>query len=186
VFAEDHTKRKSLYLEMAIGETSAPITIIEYASLTCSHCANFHKNVFPKIKKDYIDKGLVKFVHREIYFDGAGVWAALTARCSGNTKKYFGVVKLLYENQQEWSRSNDNDTIIRGLLKISAKAGMDKDKVFSCLENEQKALDLMKEYQSYRIKDNIESTPTFIVNGTKLKSSSYEEMKVIIEEKLGN
>ena len=97
LFASEVNKENSLYLEMHKGETSAPVVFIEYASLTCSHCAEFYKTVFPRLKKNYIDKGLVKLVHREIYFDRAGLWAALIARCSNNEKKYFGIIKLIIQ-----------------------------------------------------------------------------------------
>lgn len=186
LFASEVNKENSLYLEMHKGETSAPVVFIEYASLTCSHCAEFYKNVFPRLKKNYIDKGLVKLVHREIYFDRAGLWAALIARCSNNEKKYFGIIKLLYEDQEEWSRSNENDKIVKGLLKISAKAGLNTEDALSCLQDEKKALDLVNEFKSYVKDDNIESTPTFVINGSKYSNRSFEEIKEIIEKQLGN
>ena len=185
LFSSEINKKNSLYLEMQKGENSAPVVMIEYASLTCSHCAEFYKSVFPKLKKNYIDKGLLRLVHREIYFDRAGLWAALIARCSNNNDKYFGILKILYEDQAKWSRSSDNDTIVEELLKISAKSGMSRESAISCLEDEKKALDLVKEFKSYVKEDEIESTPTFIINGSKYSNRSFEDIKEIIDQILG-
>ena len=186
IFASEIDKKNSLYVEMQKGAENAPVVMIEYASLTCSHCAEFYKSVFPKLKKNYIDKGLLRMVHREIYFDRAGLWAALIARCSNNNEKYFGILKILYEDQARWSRSNENDIIVEELLRVSAKAGMSREYALSCLEDEDKALDLVKEYQAYVKEDEIESTPTFIINGSKYSNGSFEEIKGIIEKNLGN
>ena len=186
LFASEINKKNSLYLEMQKGVESAPIVMIEYASLTCSHCAEFYKSVYPKLKKNYIDKGLLRLIHREIYFDRAGLWAALIARCSNNTEKYFGILKMLYEDQAKWSRSNDSDTIVDELLKISAKSGMSREAAILCLEDEKKALDLVNEFKSYVKEDEVESTPTFLINGSKYSNRSFEDLQKIIEKNLGN
>ncbi len=186
ILASDTSKKNNLYQEMEKGAQSAPVVMIEYASLTCSHCAEFYKSVFPKLKKNYIDKGLLRLIHREIYFDRAGLWAALIARCSNNSEKYFGTLRILYEDQARWSGSNDSDIIVEELLKVSAKAGMSRNSAISCLEDQTKALDLVSEFKSYVKKDDIESTPTFIINGSKYSNRSFEEIKEIIEKNLGN
>ena len=186
ILASEINRKNYLYQEMEKGAKSAPIVMIEYASLTCSHCAEFYKSVFPKLKKNYIDKGLLRMIHREIYFDRAGLWAALIARCSNNNEKYFGILKILYEDQARWSGSNDSDTIVEELLKVSAKAGMSRASAISCLEDESKALDLVREFKSYVKKDEVESTPTFVINGIKYSNRSFEEIKEIIEKNLGN
>ena len=174
------------YIEMSKGSANAPVTFIEYASLTCSHCAAFHTNVFPKLNRDFIEKGLVKFVHREIYFDRAGLWAALTARCTNNVNRYFGMLDLLYLEQPIWSRSESSNEIVDALLKISAKSGIAKEKAISCLEDQKKALDLVNQFKLYVDQDGIESTPTFIINGKKYTNRPYEELKEIIEKELKN
>ena len=186
LLASEIDNKNYLYQEMEKGEESAPVVMIEYASLTCSHCAEFYKSVFPKLKRNYIDKGLLKMIHREIYFDRVGLWATLIARCSNDNEKYFGILKILYEDQARWSGSNDNDTIVEELLKVSAKAGMSRASAISCLEDEKKALDLVTEFKSYVKKDEIESTPTFVINGIKYSNRSFEEIKKIIEKNLGN
>ena len=185
-FAEDPKKGESKYIEMSKGNENAPVVFVEYASLTCPACAAFHANVYPKLNKEYIQTGKIKFIHREIYFDRAGLWAALTARCTNAVKRYFGMLDLLYSDQPLWSRSDSSDEIVDALLKISAKSGIEKEKAISCLEDQEKALDLVNQYKIYVNEDAIESTPTFVINGKKYTNRPYEEIKEIIEKELKN
>ena len=185
-FAEDPSKVQNKYIEMSKGSTSASVEFVEYASLTCPACAAFHANVYPKLNKEYIETGKIKFIHREIYFDRAGLWAALTARCTNMVNHYFGMIDLLYAEQPKWSRSELSDEIVDALLKISAKSGIEKAKAISCLEDQEKALSLVEKFQFYAKRDNIESTPTFIINGKKYTNRSYDELKKIIEKELDN
>ncbi len=185
-FAAETSKVEKKYIEMSKGNDNAPIIFVEYASLTCPACAAFHTDVYPKLNKDFIETGKMKFIHREIYFDKAGLWAALTARCTNSVKRYFGMLDLLYSEQQKWSRSETSDGIVNMLLKISAKSGIEKEKAISCLEDQEKALDLVDQYREYVNEDAIESTPTFIINGQKYTNRSYEELKEIIEKELKN
>ena len=184
--AADPTKIENKYIEMSKGNDNASVVFVEYASLTCPACAAFHSNVYPQLNKEYIETGKVKFIHREIYFDKAGLWAALTARCTNVVNRYFGMLDLLYSEQPNWSRYESNDKIVDALLKISAKSGIERAKAISCLEDQEKALDLVNEFQIYVNKDAIESTPTFIINGKKYANRSYDELKKIIEKELGN
>ena len=185
-YAADPSKVESKYIEMSKGNDDAPVVFVEYASLTCPACAAFHSNVYPQLNKEYIETGKVKFIHREIYFDKAGLWAALTARCSNVVNRYFGMLELLYSEQAIWSRYESSDKIVDALLRISAKSGIEKAKAISCLEDQEKALDLVNEFQIYVDKDAIESTPTFIINGKKYANRSYDELKKIIDKELGN
>ena len=185
-YAADPSKVESKYIEMSKGNDDAPVVFVEYASLTCPACAAFHANVYPQLNKEYIETGKVKFIHREIYFDKAGLWAALTARCTNVVNRYFGMLDLLYSQQSNWSRYESSDKIVDSLLKISAKSGIEKAKAISCLEDQEKALDLVNEFQIYVNRDDIESTPTFIINGKKYANRSYDELKKIIDKELGN
>ena len=185
-YAADPSKVESKYIEMSKGNDDAPVVFVEYASLTCPACAAFHSNVYPQLNKEYIETGKVKFIHREIYFDKAGLWAALTARCSNVVNRYFGMLELLYSEQAIWSRYESSDKIVDALLRISAKSGIEKAKAISCLEDQEKALDLVNEFRIYVDKDAIESTPTFIINGKKYTNRSYDELKKIIHKELGN
>ena len=183
-FAADPSKVESKYIEMSKGDDNARVVFVEYASLTCPACAAFHASIYPKLSKEYIETGKIKFIHREIYFDRAGLWAALTARCTNEVKRYFGMIDLLYSEQPTWSRSDSSEQIVDALLKISAKSGIEKAKAIACLEDQEKALDLVNQYQIYVNEDAIESTPTFIINGKKYTNRSYEEIKEIIEKEL--
>ena len=185
-YGADPSKVESKYIEMSKGNDDAPVVFVEYASLTCPACAAFHSNVYPRLNKEYIETGKVKLIHREIYFDKAGLWAALTARCSNVVNRYFGMLELLYSEQAIWSRYESSDKIVDALLRISAKSGIEKAKAISCLEDQEKALDLVNEFQIYVDKDAIESTPTFIINGKKYANRSYDELKKIIDKELGN
>ena len=185
-YAAGPSKVESKYVEMSKGNDDAPVVFVEYASLTCPACAAFHSNVYPQLNKDYIETGKVKFIHREIYFDKAGLWAALTARCTNMVNRYFGMLELLYSEQAIWSRYESSEKIVDSLLKISAKSGIEKAKAISCLEDQEKALDLVNEFQIYIDKDAIESTPTFIINGNKYTNRSYDELKKIIDKELEN
>ena len=176
-YAADPAKVESKYIEMSKGNDDAPVVFVEYASLTCPACAAFHSDVYPQLNKEYIETGKVKFIHREIYFDKAGLWASLTARCTNMVNYYFGMLELLYSEQANWSRSDSSDKIVDALLKISARSGIKKTKAISCLEDQEKALDLVNQYQIYVDKDDIDSTPTFIINGKKYTNRSYDEIK---------
>ena len=100
VFSEN--SNENIYQDMVKGHSDAKVTIVEYASFTCPHCATFHKEIFPKLREQYIDTGKVKFIYREVYFDAPGLWGGLLARCV-SPQKYFGVVDLLYKKQSKWA-----------------------------------------------------------------------------------
>ena len=185
-FAADPSKLGIKYIEMSKGKNNAPVIFVEYASLTCPACAAFHKNVYPKLNEEYVETGKIKFIHREIYFDRAGLWAALTARCTNVVDRYFGMLDLLYSEQPTWSKSDSSDEIVTALLKISAKSGIEKEKAISCLEDQDMALELVNQFQVYVNQDRIDSTPTFIINGKKYTNRPYEELKEIIEKELKN
>ena len=92
-------------MEMTLGSDDAPITLTEYASFTCPHCANFHRAVFKDLRKDYIDTGKVKFIYRDVYFDPFGLWASVVARCGGE-ERFFGIADMIYDQQSEWIGAN--------------------------------------------------------------------------------
>lgn len=170
--------------DMVIGNADAPVTIIEYASYTCPHCANFHETVFKDLKKDYIDTGKVKFVYREVYFDRYGLWAAMMARCGGETR-YFGINGMLFEQQKVWAASEDPTVTVENLKKIGRTAGMDDATIDACMQDAVMAQALVAKYDENQKKDQIEGTPTLIINGEKHGNMSYEDLKAILDEKLG-
>src|SRR5690606_31475019 len=120
------------------------------------HCANFHETVFDQFKANYIDTGKVRFVYREGYFDKFGLWAAMVARCGGDTR-YFGIADMLYDTQREWLAPGEATGIAENLRKIGLKAGVEADAVDACLRDNDTAKALVATYQANATADNIDS-----------------------------
>jgi protein-disulfide isomerase len=169
--------------ELVLGNADAPVTLVEYASYTCPHCATFHETVFKELKKEYIDTGKVKFVFREVYFDRYGLWAAMVARCGGETR-YFGISSMLFEQQKEWAASEDPAVVVENLKKIGRTAGMDDATIKACMENAPMAEAMVAKFQENSAKDKVEGTPTLFIDGVPHGNMSYEDLKVILDEKL--
>jgi len=169
--------------DMIIGNENAPLTIIEYASFTCYHCANFHMDVFKKLKTNYVDTGKVKFIHREVFFDRFGLWAGLVARCGGDVR-YFGLIDLIYSSQTNWIGQGEPDHILDSLRKIGRTAGMSDDEINACLQDEDQAQSLVATYQANATADEIDATPSFVIDGTKYSNMSYDDFATLIDEKL--
>lgn len=167
--------------EMRLGNPDAPVTIIEYASYTCPHCASFHGGVFKELKRDYIDTGEINFIYREVYFDRYGLWASMIARCAG-PDKFFGMSDLIYSGQSTWARAGEPSQIIGELRKIGRLAGLNDETLQACLEDDTKARTLVAWYQENAKADGIRSTPSFVINGTTYDNMSYAEMAKIIDE----
>ncbi len=165
---------------MAIGPADAKVTIIEYASFTCPHCANFHEAVFKPLKADYIDTGKVRFEFREVYFDRYGLWAAMTARCGGDLR-FFGITDILYTTQQEWAGTDDAGTVVENLKRIGRTVGMDDAALDVCLNDAGMAQALVEQYQTNATADGVEGTPTIFINGEKHSNMSYADLKAIID-----
>tara|TARA_Y100000815_G_scaffold271966_1_gene299759 strand:+ start:493 stop:1197 length:705 start_codon:yes stop_codon:yes gene_type:complete len=170
-------------IEMSIGAADAPVTIVEYASFTCPHCANWHDQVWSDLKADYIDTGKVKFVLREVYFDRPGLWAGMVARCAG-PDRYFGVTDMLFDEQSAWTSGGQPAQIAEGLRKIGLKAGLEPDQLDACLQDGEKAQALVATFESTTQADDISATPTFLINGEKYSNMNYADMKEIIDDEL--
>lgn len=171
--------------DMVMGDADAPVTIVEYASYTCPHCARFHETVFKQLKSDYIDTGKVKFIYREVYFDRFGLWASMVARCGGEDK-FFGISDLLYKGQSEWTRAGEPAAIVDALRKIGRLAGLDNDTLEACLQDGDKAQTLIAWWEANGSADGIDSTPSFVINGQKYSNMAYPDMKEIIDSALGS
>lgn len=169
--------------DMTLGPADAPCTIVEYASMTCPHCADFHKNVFPKLKETYIDTGKVRFIFREFPLDIKAAAGSMLARCIGkdDSKKYFAVIDTLFHSQNDWVMNNTTESLKR----IGKQAGMSDQSFSECLAN-QPLLDALKATQDHAVeKLKVNSTPTFFVNGTMLKGgSSFEDFDKLIKPTL--
>ena len=170
-------------IDMVQGAEDAPITVIEYASFTCPHCARFHSDVYKLLRKNYIDTGKVKFIFREVYFDKYGMWASMIARCSG-PDRYFGMTDLILNSQSTWARAGDDLAIVEALRKIGRLSGMQDAALDSCLQDGDKLRALVGWYKENAQRDGIQSTPSFLIDGQPYKNMDYEEFAKILDEKL--
>ena len=173
----------STITDMVLGAEDAPVTIIEYASYTCPHCATFHEGPFKQLKKDYIDTGKVKFIYREAYFDRYSLWASMVARCAG-PEKFFGISDLVFSGQSEWARAGDASSIVDELRKIGRLAGIENDALEACLQDGAKAQTLVAWYQENAEADSVTATPSFIVNGKPVENQAYSDFSAIIDAEL--
>jgi protein-disulfide isomerase len=149
--------------DMALGDEKAPVTIIEYASMTCPHCAAFHATTFPEIKKRYIDTGKVRFIFREFPLDQLALAAFLLARCAG-PDKYFPMIDTLFQQQKEWVTQKP----LGPLMAIAKQAGMSETAFNECLQN-QKLVDGIEDVRQRAMKLKVESTPSFFINGKQMR-----------------
>lgn len=170
-------------IDMVQGAEDAPITVIEYASFTCPHCARFHSDVYKLLRKNYIDTGKVKFIFREVYFDKYGMWASMIARCSG-PDRFFGMTDLILNSQSTWARAGDDLAIVDALRKIGRLSGMQDAALDSCLQDGEKLRALVGWYKENAQRDGIQSTPSFLIDGQPYKNMDYEEFAKILDEKL--
>lgn len=169
--------------DIIIGNMDAKVVLTEYASYTCSHCANFHASVFKDLKRDYIDTGKIKFVYREVFFDREGLWAAMMARCGGDLR-YFGIQNILYSTQRDWLASRDPAVIAANLRKIGKTAGMDDAMLDACMNDGEMAQAMVNKYEADTEADDINSTPSFVLNGVKHSNMSYADMKALLDAEL--
>jgi protein-disulfide isomerase len=160
--------------DMALGPANAAVTITEYASMTCPHCAAFTEKVFPKIKSEYIDTNKIRFVFREFPLDVKAAAGSMLARCiaKDDAGKYFAVVDMLFRQQEAWVMKNTTETLIR----IGKQAGLSQQQVEDCLKD-QALLDKIAADQKYANEVlKVNSTPTFFINGEMIKGDqSFEE-----------
>ena len=169
--------------DYALGPVDAKVQITEYASFTCPHCADFHENVFKPLKAEFIDTGKVRFEFREVYFDRYGLWAAMMARCGGEVR-YFGITGMLFDQQAEWPASDDPNVVYANLRKIGLTAGMDDATIDACMKDAPMAEALMAHFRKNMEADQVEGTPTLMINGVKHSNMRYSELKAIIETEL--
>ncbi|CAN7273680.1 MULTISPECIES: DsbA family protein [Aminobacter] len=163
--------------DMQLGKADAPVTIVEYASMTCPHCAHFHETTLPALKTKYIDTGKVRLIYREFPFDPLAEAGFMLARCSKDN--YFPMVDVLFKQQQSWAGSqNPKDA----LLQISKLAGFTQESFEACL-TDQKLLDDIRAVRARGENDfKVDSTPTFFINGKVYKGAmTIEEMSAVID-----
>jgi protein-disulfide isomerase len=165
--------------DLALGPADAKVTVVEYASMTCGHCAHFTKDVWPGFKKKYVDTNKVRYVFREFPLDNLAAAASMLARCTGGDKA-FPLIEVLFEKQQEWAFGEGNP--VPRLFEIAKQAGFTQESFDKCL-TDQKLLDDITAGRS-RASDvfGVSATPTFYVNGKKLDGQpTLEKLDQMIE-----
>ena len=160
--------------DMALGPADAPVTVTEFASMTCPHCAAFNAEVFPKIKSEYISTGKIRYVFREFPLDIKAAAGSMLARCiaKDDAGKYFAVVDMLFRSQNDWVMKNTTETLTR----IGKQAGLSQQQVEDCLKDQAllSKIEADQKYASEVLKVN--STPTFFINGEVIKGEiSFDE-----------
>lgn len=163
--------------DMALGKEDAKVTIVEYASMTCPHCAHFHETTYPELKTKYIDTGKVRFIFREFPFDPRAEAGFMLARCAGDN--YFPMIDVLFKQQQNWASA---ENVKDAMFQLSKLAGFTQESFNACL-TDQALLDQVRAVQKRGASEfKVDSTPTFFINGKTYKGAlSIEEMSAIID-----
>jgi len=149
-----------------LGDANAPITVIEYASLTCSHCAHFHTQVLPEIKKKWIDTGKVKLVYRDFPLDRVALQAAQVARCVP-TERYYAFLEVLFRQQEQWTAGRDPAVMIDRVKQFAALAGLPRERANACVDDQAMQMKIVGAAQAGERDHKVSGTPTFIINGRR-------------------
>lgn len=177
-FAQDTTETNSNLVleETVLGAADAPVTIIEYASMTCPHCARFHINTYPELKRKYIDTGKVRFIYRDFPLDGLALRGAMLARCGGENRRE-GFLTVLFQQQRQWTSDISSlEDLNKKLGRIAKLGGIGEDEFMACMTNPQLEDAVLKDRISGEKEFKVNSTPTFIINGEKHDGALTIEM----------
>ena len=170
---------------LKIGNSDAKITVKVFSSLTCPHCASFHKNIFENLKKEYIDEGLIRFEHHSFPLDLAALNAEIILRCHTNNNKKFQLLGEIYKKQNQWAVGSDINVINESIKKIGLDSGLKNNKMDECLKNETAQDQILNERIEAQKQYKIQSTPTIYINKKQYKGKhKYEPFKKAIEKLL--
>ena len=170
---------------LSIGSPDAKVTVKVFSSLTCPHCATFHTSIFNKLKKEYIDEGLVRFEHHAFPLDLAALNAEVVIRCQTNNEKKFKLLEEIYNKQTFWAVGSDINKINDLIKKVGLDFDLTEEKMNACLENSNVQDEILNERIEAQKKYKIESTPTIFVNEKKYSGKvDYKKFKKIIEKNL--
>ena len=164
--------------DIVMGDKDAPNVIVEYASMTCPHCAHFYTEVFPEVKTKYIDTGKARFVFREFPLDGLAVAASMLARCSGDDR-FYPMVDALFDTQETWALPGEDGK--EKLLLIAKQAGFSKDSFDECLADKELFDKIVAVRKKAHEEYGVDSTPSFFVNGKRLKGVTIDVFDEAIE-----
>ena len=170
---------------LSLGNSDAKVTVKVFSSLTCPHCANFHIEVFNNLKKDYIDKGLVKFEHHAFPLDLAALNAEIVVRCHADINKNFKLLEEMYNKQKFWAVGSDINKINELLKKVGEDFNLTNEKINNCLKDEKAQEDILNQRIEAQKQYKIESTPTIIINEKKYTSKiDYKTFRKFIDKNL--
>ena len=172
-----------LMADRVMGDANAPVTILDYSSMTCPHCAHFHTDILPKIKEAYIDTGKVKLIFRDFPFDQAALTASMLAHCAP-AERYYPLTDVLFKSQATWSRASDP---AKALGQYGKLAGMSQETIDACLANKELADAILNSRLTGQNQYKVEATPTFILNVGKARiegAQSFEEFSKAIDKLL--
>ena len=167
-------------IEMAEGSETAPVTIIEYLSYTCPHCAEFHAGQYQDLKP-YIADGRVRFVVREVYQHRFGLWASMVTRCSGDQMRFFGLTDVLFDTQRDWLGDGDPATVAANLRTVGLTAGLEPAMLDACMADEVKARTLIAWSEVNATASEVQGTPTLVINDTTYANMSFTDLAGIID-----
>lgn len=169
-------------VEMSMGSPKAPVTVVEYASLTCPHCREFTVDRLPALKKKYIDTGLVRLIYRDYPLDGYALRASMIAHCAG-PKKFFSYVDAYFEQQSEWVKGDP----MKGLKQVAKASGMSDDKIDSCLADKDLAKHIVAGAQAAKETLDITGTPSFLIDGATFTGAMpVEQFEALFDTALLN
>jgi|TARA_B100001059_G_C17551653_1_gene435570 protein-disulfide isomerase len=170
---------------LSIGSPDAKVVVKVFSSLTCPHCANFHTNIYEKLKEEYIDKGLVKFEHHAFPLDLAALNAEIVVRCQDNNEKRFNLLTEIYNKQTAWAIGSDINKINALIKKIGLDFDLSDEKIDMCLKNDKAQDQILEQRIEAQKKYKIDSTPTIIINEKKYSGKiNYKQFKKAIDKKL--
>ena len=170
---------------LSIGSSDAKVTIKVFSSLTCPHCADFHKNIYEKLKQEYIDEGLVKFEHHAFPLDLAALNAEIIVRCHISSSKKFKLLTEIYNKQKSWAIGSDINKINELIKKVGLNFDLSNERMDKCLKDDQAQDEILAQRIDAQKKYKIESTPTIIINEKKYSGKiDYKQFKKVIDKKL--
>ena len=170
---------------LSLGNSNAKVTIKVFSSLTCPHCANFHNSIFENLKKQYIDKDIVKFEHHSFPLDLAALNAEIIIRCEEDNNKKFQLLSEIYKKQNQWAVGSDINIINESIKKIGLDLGLSNSKMHNCLNNENTQDEILNERIQAQKQYKIKSTPTIFINEKQYKGKrEYKSLKEAIDKYL--
>ena len=181
IFLSNNVESKIL----SIGDPNSKIIVKVFSSLTCPHCADFHASIFENLKRDYIDKGIVKFEHHAFPLDLAALNAEIIVRCHVDNDKKFKLLEKIYEKQKMWAAGSDIDKINNSIKNIGLLLDLTNEDMENCLKNEKVQDEILNQRIEAQKKYKIDSTPTIFINEKKYNGKvNYKEFKKALEKKL--